>query len=143
MEIILALMITLAIEVNIFIFLERKSIFLWLAATGMNIVLNVGMNVLLYYMPTEFWYWFTLWVYEILTFIVEGFIVFAIFKYKLVKCLLVSLIANAASFLVGFAINQIPQNVTIQIILLIAFGVIYLVGFGLTSYRYSKSRFVD
>ena len=143
MEIILALMITLAVEVNIFIFLERKNIFLWLAATGMNIVLNVGMNILLYYMPTEFWYWFTLWVYEILTFIVEGFIVFAIFRYKLVKCLLVSLIANAASFLVGFAINQIPQNETIQIILLIVFGVIYLVGFGLTSYRYSKSRFLD
>ncbi len=143
MEIILALMITLAVEVNIFIFLERKNIFLWLVATGMNIVLNVGMNILLYHIPTEFWYWFTLWVYEILTFIVEGFIVFAIFRYKLVKCLLVSLIANAASFLAGFAINQIPQNETIQIILLIAFGVIYLVGFGLTSYRYSKNRFLD
>ena len=109
----------------------------------MNILSNVGMNILLYYMPTEFWYWFTLWVYEILTFVIEGFIIFAFFRYKLVKCLLVSLIANAASFLVGFAINQIPQNRTIQIILLIAFSLIYLVGFGLTTYRYSKSRFLD
>ena len=143
MEIILALMITLAVEVNIFIFLERKNIFLWLVATGMNIVLNVGMNVFLCHRPTEFWYWFTLWVYEILTFIVEGFIVFAIFRYKLVKCLLVALIANAASFLVGFAINQIPQNETIQIILLIAFGVIYLVGLGFATYRFAKNRFLD
>ena len=143
MEIILALMITLAVEVNIFIFLERKNIFLWLAATGMNIVLNVGMNILLYYMPTEFWYWFTLWVYEILTFIVEGFIVFAIFRYKLVKCLLVSLIANAVSFLVGYVINLFNPNEIAQIILLIAFGLIFLVGFGLTTYRYSKNRFVD
>ena len=143
MEIILALMITLAVEVNIFIFLERKNIFLWLVATGMNILLNVGMNILLYYMPTEFWYWFTLWVYEILTFIVEGFIVFAIFRYKLVKCLLVSLIANAASFLVGYVINLFNPNEIAQIILLIAFGLIFLVGFGLTTYRYSKNRFLD
>ena len=143
MEIILALMITLAIEVNIFIFLERKNIFLWLVATGMNIVLNVGMNILLYHMPTDFWYWFTLWVYEILTFIIEGFIVFAFFRYKLVKCLLVSLIANAASFLVGYVINLFNPNEIAQIILLIAFGLIYLVGFGLTTYRYSKNRFLD
>ena len=143
MEIILALMITLAVEVNIFIFLERKNIFLWLVATGMNILLNVGMNILLYYMPTEFWYWFTLWVYEILTFVIEGFIIFAFFKYKLVKCLLVSLIANAASFLVGYVINLFNPNEIAQIILLIAFGLIFLVGFGLTTYRYSKSRFVD
>ena len=143
MEIILALMITLAIEVNIFIFLERKNVFLWLVATGMNIVLNVGMNILLYYMPTEFWYWFTLWVYEILTFITEGFIIFAFFRYKLVKCLLVSLIANAASFLVGYVINLFNPNEIAQIIILIAFGLIYLVGFGLTTYRYSKNRFLD
>ena len=143
MEIILALMITLAIEVNIFIFLERKDIFLWLVATGMNILLNVGMNILLYYMPTEFWYWFTLWVYEILTFVIEGFIIFAFFRYKLVKCLLVSLIANAASFLVGYVINLFNPNEIAQIILLIAFGLIYLVGFGLTTYRYSKNRFLD
>ena len=143
MEIILALMITLAIEVNIFIFLDRKNIFLWLAATVMNIVLNVGMNVLLYYMPTEFWYWFTLWVYEILTFIIEGLIIFAIFKYKLVKCLLVSLIANASSFIVGYVINLFNPNELAQIIMLVAFGVIYNIGLGFVTYRYSKSRFLD
>ena len=143
MEIVIALMITLAVEVNIFIFLDRKNIFLWLVTTAMNIILNVGMNILLYYMPSDFWYWFTLWIYEILTFIIEGFIVFAFFKYKLVKCLLVSLIANAASFLVGFLINQLPQNEAIQITLLIIFGLIYCIGFGITTYRYSKSRFSD
>ena len=143
MEIILALMITLAIEVNIYIFLDRKNIFLWLTATVMNVVLNVGMNVLLYYMPTEFWYWFTLWIYEMLTFIIEGLIIFAIFKYKLVKCLLVALIANASSFLIGFVINQFNPNDIAKIILLIVFAVIYLVGLGLTSYRFAKNRFLD
>ena len=143
MEIILALMITLAVEVNIYIFLDRKNIFLWLTATAMNVILNVGMNVLLYYMPTEFWYWFTLWIYEILTFIVEGLIIFAIFKYKLVKCLLVALIANASSFLIGSAINQFNPNDISKIILIIVFAVIYLVGLGFTSYRYAKNRFLD
>lgn len=143
MEIILALMITLAVEVNIYIFLDRKNIFLWLAATVMNIVLNVGMNILLFFMPTEFWYWFTLWIYEILTFIVEGLIIFIVFKYKLVKCLLVALIANASSFLVGFVINQFNPNDIAKIILLIVFGIIYLIGLGLTSYRFAKNRFPD
>ena len=141
MEIILALMITLAIEVNIFIFLERHNIFLWLTATAMNVILNVGMNILLYYMPSEFWYWFTLWVYEILTFIIEGFIVFAIFRYKLIKCLLVSLIANAASFLVGYIINLFTLNEVAELILLIVFGLIYLIGLGFVSYRFAKKRF--
>ena len=143
MEIILALMITLAVEVNIFIFLDRKNIFLWLVTTVMNIILNVGMNILLYFMPTEFWYWFTLWIYEILTFIVEGLIIFIVFKYKLVKCLLVALIANASSFLVGFVINQFNPNDIVKIILLIVFGIIYLIGLGLTSYRFAKNRFPD
>ena len=143
MEIILALMITLAVEVNIYIFLDRKNIFLWLVATIMNIVLNVGMNILLYFMPTEFWYWFTLWIYEILTFIVEGLIIFIVFKYKLVKCLLVSLIANASSFLVGYVINLFNPNELAQIIMLVAFGVIYNIGLGFVTYRYSKSRFLD
>ena len=141
MEIFLALMITLAVEVNIFIFLDKKNIFLWLTATVMNIVLNVGMNILLYYMPTEFWYWFTLWVYEISTFIIEGFIVFAVFRYKLIKCLLVSLIANAASFLVGYTINLFMPKEAVQIVLLIVFSVIYLIGLGFVTYRYSKNRF--
>ena len=143
MEIILALMITLAIEVNIYIFLDRKNIFLWLTATIMNFILNVGMNILLYFMPTEFWYWFTLWIYEALTFIIEGLIIFAIFKYKLVKCLLVALIANASSFLIGFVINQFNSNEIAKIILLIVFSVIYLVGFGFTTYRFAKNRFQD
>ena len=142
MEILLALMITLAIEVNIFIFLERHNIFLWLTATAMNVILNVGMNILLYYMPSEFWYWFTLWVYEILTFIIEGFIVFAIFRYKLIKCLLVSFIANASSFLVGYIINLFTLNNVALIVLVIVFIVIYLTGLGFVTYRYSKKRFL-
>jgi hypothetical protein len=53
MSIVIALMITLAIEVNIFIFLKRDNIFLWLVASIMNVILNVGMNVLLLLMKQE------------------------------------------------------------------------------------------
>ena len=142
MSIVIALMITLAIEVNIFIFLKRDNIFLWLVASIMNVILNVGMNVLLYFMPTTFWYWFTLSVYEIATLIIEGLIIFLIFKYKFFKCLLVSLIANATSFLVGLFINQFTLNVWLQITLISVFMVLYFVGFAFTCYRYSKKRFL-
>ena len=141
MSIVIALMATLAIEVNIFIFLKRDNIFLWLVASIMNVVLNVGMNVLLYFMPTTFWYWFTLSVYEIATLIIEGLIIFLIFKYKFFKCLLVSLIANVASFLVGLLINEFTLNLWLQITLICVFAVIYLTGFVLTCFRYSKTRF--
>lgn len=142
MSIVIALMITLAIEVNIFIFLKRDNIFLWLVASIMNVILNVGMNVLLYFMPTTFWYWFTLSIYEIATLIIEGLIVFLIFKYKFFKCLLVSLIANVASFLVGLLINQFTLNLWLQITLISVFMIFYLVGFAFTCYRYSKKRFL-
>lgn len=142
MSIVIALMVTLAIEVNIFIFLKRDDIFLWLTASIMNVILNVGMNVLLYFMPTTFWYWFTLSVYEIVTLIIEGLIVFLIFKYKFFKCLLVSLIANTASFLVGLLINNFTLNLWLQITLISVFMVLYFVGFAFTCYRYSKKRFL-
>lgn len=143
MSIVIALMITLAIEVNIFIFLKRDNIFLWLVASIMNVILNVGMNVLLYFMPTTFWYWFTLSVYEISTLIIEGLIIFLIFKYKFFKCLLVSLIANAASFLVGSLINQFTLNLWLQITLISVFMVLYFVGFAFTTYRFAKNRFLN
>jgi hypothetical protein len=143
MSIVIALMITLAIEVNIFIFLKRDNIFLWLVASIMNVILNVGMNVLLYFMPTTFWYWFTLSAYEISTLVIEGLIIFLIFKYKFFKCLLVSLIANTASFLVGLFINQFTLNLWLQITLISVFMILYLVGFALTTYRFAKNRFLN
>lgn len=143
MSIVIALMVTLAIEVNIFIFLKRDNIFLWLVASIMNVILNVGMNVLLYFMPTTFWYWFTLSVYEIATLIIEGLIIFLIFKYKFFKCLLVSLIANTASFLVGLLINEFTLNLWLQITLISVFMVLYLVGFALTTYHFAKNRFLN
>lgn len=142
MSIVIALMITLAIEVNIFIFLKRDNIFLWLVASIMNVILNVGMNVLLYFMPTTFWYWFTLSIYEIATLIIEGLIIFLIFKYKFFKCLLVSLIANVTSFLVGLLINQFTLNLWLQITSISVFVVLYFVGFAFTCYRYAKKRFL-
>ena len=141
MDIVLALMITLAIEVNIFIFLKRDNIFLWLVVSIMNVILNVGMNVLLYFMSTTFWYWFTLSIYEIATLIIEGLIIFLIFKYKFFKCLLVSLIANVTSFLVGLLINEFTLNLWLKITLISVFMVLYLVGFVFTCFRYSKTRF--
>ena len=143
MEIFLALVITLAIEVNTFIFLDRKNIFLWLAATAMNIVLNVSMNIILLFIKDAFWYYFTLSTYEIMTFIVEGLIIYFIFKYRFIKCLLVSLIANASSLIVGLIVNQLIINMTMMIIFIIIFTIIYNIGLGFVTYRFSRNRFSD
>ena len=118
MEIILALMITLAIEVNIYIFLDKKNIFLWLASTIMNIVLNVSMNSLIYLVTSEYGQIIYLICFEIGTFIVEALILFLIFKYKLWKCFLFAFIANAASLIIGLLVNRwVVQDMT-KIILL-------------------------
>ena len=143
MEIILALMITLAVEVNIYIFLDRKNIFLWLAATIMNIVLNVSMNMLVYLINSEYGQVLYFICFEIGTFIVEALIIFFIFKYKIWKCFLFALIANAASLTIGLLINRWVTMDTTKIILLIVFGIIYLVGLGFASFRFAKNRFLD
>jgi hypothetical protein len=66
-----------------------------------------------------------------------------IFKYKFFKCLLVSLIANTASFLVGLLINQFTLNLWLQITLISVFMVLYFVGFAFTTYRFAKNRFLN
>lgn len=143
MEIILALMITLAIEVNIYIFLDKKNIFLWLASTIMNIVLNVSMNLLIYLVTSEYGQIIYLICFEIGTFIVEALILFLIFKYKLWKCFLFAFIANLVSLLIGLLVNRWVVQDRTKIILLIVFGIIYLVGLGFTTYRFAKNRFLN
>ena len=143
MNIILALMITLAIEVNIYIFLDRKNIFLWLATSIMNVVLNFSMNMLVYLIHSEYGQVLYFICFEIGTFIVESLIIFFIFKYKIWKCFLFAFIANAASLIIGLLVNRWVVTETTKIILLIVFGIIYLVGLGLTSYRFAKNRFPD
>ena len=138
MEILLALFITLAIEVNIYMVIDRKNIFLWLWTTLMNVVLNVSMNLLLSLNNTLFWYWFTLILFEIMTTAIEGLLIHVILKYQLIKCWIVAIIANASSFLVGLLINQFDLNATTKIVLLIVFIIIYAIGLGFTTYQYAK-----
>ena len=143
MNIILALMITLAIEVNIYIFLDKKNIFLWLTATIMNIVLNVSMNLLVYLVQSEYGQILYYICFEIGTFIVEALIIFFIFKYNIWKCFLFALIANVASLIIGLLMNRwVVQDIT-KTILLMVFGIIYLVGLGFATYRFAKNRFLD
>ena len=143
MEIILALMITLAVEVNIYIFLDKKNIFLWLAASIMNVILNVSMNTFVYLIHSEYGQLLYFVFFEIGTFIVEALILFLIFKYKIWKCFLFAFIANVSSLMIGLLVNRWVITDTTKIILLVIFGMIYLVGLGLTSYRFAKNRFPD
>lgn len=138
MEIILALAITLAIEVNLFMLLDYKNLKLFLLVTIINIISNVSMNLILLNIPDEIWYYIVLAIYEIGVVFLEAFFVTLFLKYKYTSALLFSFIANLSSFLIGLLINQIVKTQTAVIIAIIVFMVIYFVGFAIFTYISAK-----
>ena len=111
LSILFSLAITLCVETWVYMFLRRFSIKLFIVVSLMNILLNTVMNVLLAVFGTNtLWYWLILSGYEIATVFLESLIIFLFFGFKYHKTLLVALIANAASFLIGLALSPIHSN---------------------------------
>lgn len=135
MNIILSLMITLAVEVNIYLLLNNKSLKLFTVATVMNIVLNLMMNIILTKLPDLFWYLLILGIYEVATIFVEALIVHFICKYQFIRCLILSICANVASFLVGLLIYRFADIGIKKTILLVVFIVIYLLDVAWIAYH--------
>ena len=125
MDIILALSITLAIELLVIFLFFFKDIKTFIIMSVANIILNVTMNMIIQLMPSDFWYYFFLVVFEIFTFIVEALILFFICKKPLKKSFLVSLIANVTSLGVGLLINYFNVDYKIKVALIIIFSIIY------------------
>lgn len=135
MIIILPLMITLAVEVTIYMLLDYKNLKLFLTATIMNVVLNLAMNFILININDINWYYIVLVIYEILTVIIEVLLIHFICKFPFLRCLIFALIANAASFLVGFLVNTFVKKEIIKTILLIVCIVIYFGGVAFIAYQ--------
>ena len=138
MEIILALAITLAIEVNLFMLLDYKNLKLFILVTIINIISNVSMNLILLAVPYGIWYYTVLAIYEVGVVFLEAFFVTLLLKYIYTSALLFSLIANFSSFLIGLLINQIVKTQIAMIITTIIFMVIYFVGFAIFTYISAK-----
>ena len=129
MEIILALAITLAIEVNLYMILDYKNLKLFVVVSIVNIITNSSMNLILLTTRSDFYYYLILSIFEVSVVFLEALVVTLILKYKYTSSLLFSFIANTSSFLVGLLINQIVKTNTAMIIAIIIFMVIYFTGF--------------
>ena len=129
MEIILALAITLAIEVNLYMILDYKNLKLFVAVSIINVITNSSMNLILLTTRSDFYYYLILSIFEVSVVFLEALVVTLILKYKYTPSLLFSFIANTSSFLVDLLINQIVKTNTTVIIAIIVFMVIYFTGF--------------
>ena len=129
MKIILALAITLAIEVNLYMILDYKNLKLFVVVSIINIITNSSMNLILLTARSDFYYYLILSIFEVSVVFLEALVVTLILKYKYMSSLLFSFIANTSSFLVGLLINQIVKTNTAMIIAIIIFMVIYFTGF--------------
>ena len=129
MEIILALAITIAIEVNLYMILDYKNLKLFVVVSIINIITNSSMNLILLSTRSDFYYYLILSIFEVSVVFLEALVVTLILKYKYTSSLLFSFIANTSSFLVGLLINQIVKTNTAVIIAIIVFMIIYFAGF--------------
>ena len=134
MEILLPLSITLAIETGIYMILHHKDLKLFVVVSLMNMLLNVSMNIGLYFVNDVTLYWIILAVSEIATIFIESFIVYVFMRFKYIKILLFAFIANAASFFVGLGLSFLYQT---KIALYVVFGLFMLVY--LISYLFTLS----
>lgn len=133
LSILLSLAITLCIETWIYMLLKRFSLKLFFVASAMNLILNTTMNVLLVLFGTEtLSYWLILSAYEVGTIFMESLIIFLFFGFKYFKTLLVALIANVSSFVVGLALGPVHSNNVLAIIFTSLFFLGYLVLYALT-----------
>ena len=127
MNFILPLSITLAIETGIYMILKHKNLKLFIVVSILNLILNPLMNVELSYIEEKLIYYLVLSAAEIATILIESLVVYLFIKEKYLKVLLYSLIANAASFLVGFILSFTPIYETVKTVYIVTvtFVVIY------------------
>ena len=132
LDILFALSITLLIEPIIISALKRFDMKLFITSFGLNIVLNISMNFLLLVLNRDHYYVY-LTIFEIATVVIETLIIFMINKTDLSRTALFTLLANLASFLMGYILNKaIISNQILELILTIVFFTFSLCLLGFT-----------
>ena len=119
-----ALLLTLVIEVPIYMILKWGNLKLFIVASVMNLVLNTLMNLILYNSGN---YWLELALFEIATTLIESLIVFLFCRFKYWKCLLYATIANGASLLIGLLIYPIYQTYVLLIVATVILFIAFLI----------------
>ena len=120
------LSLTLLIETVIYMFLKWGDIKLFLIVAISNLVLNTTMNFILLSIENVNTYYIVLASYEIGTTLLEALIIFLFMRFKFWKTLLFAVLANGASFLMGFLLKDVYQTKTTIIVLTIIFFVLFI-----------------
>lgn len=129
MNIVLPLAITLALETGVYMILKHRDLKLFIVVSIMNLILNLSMNIGLYFIKDEMTYWLILSISEVSTVLIESLIVYFFMRIKYLKVLLFAFLANLTSFLVGLLITPIYQTKIAAIVVCSLFFVIYLITF--------------
>ena len=127
MEFLLSLAVTLAAETGTYIIFRHKSLKLFFVVSLLNLILNPLMNIWLRYAQYRETYYFVLALAEVATILIESVFIYPFIKEKYLKVLLYSLIANFASFIIGFifSFTSIYETVMTVYIVTVTFVVIY------------------
>lgn len=125
-QILFPLTITLAVETAIYMLLKWGNLKLFIVVSVMNLVLNPLMNILLGLTNNPTAYYVLLISYEIGTTLLESLIVFLFCRFKYWRTLLFAVIANGASFLLGFLLEPVFHTRITIIVLTVVFFSIYL-----------------
>lgn len=121
------LVTTLLFETGIYMILKHRDLKLFLVASIMNLILNLAMNLTLTYLgDTPSKYWLILGIGEVLTTLIESIVVYLFMRFKYLKILLIAVIANVTSFLVGLALDPLYDNHVILIIFFVLFMLGYI-----------------
>ena len=120
------LSLTLLIETVIYMFLKWGDLKLFIVVSLANIVLNPVMNFILFSITDAKVYYVFLFSYEIGTTLLEALIIFLFTRIKFPKVLLFAIVANLASYLMGFAFKGIYQTKVTIIVATIVLFVLYL-----------------
>jgi hypothetical protein len=128
-NILLALLLTLILEMPFYFIFNKKSLVYLLTVYSMNIVLNITMNLLLIFVFKNH-YVASLIIMELLVFLIEGFIIFW-FKNIHYKGFLISLGANSISLGIGLLINFFHLFAFFPIVMLIILLSVFIVEFTL------------
>lgn len=126
-NILLALLLTLILEVPFYFIFNKKSLVYLLSVYSMNIILNIAMNLLLVFAFKDY-YVASLIIMEVLVFLIEGFIIFW-FKNIRYKGFLISLGANAISLGIGLLFNYFRLSAIFPLGMLIILLTVFIVEF--------------
>ena len=129
MNVLFPLAITLAVESLIYMLFYKWDKRLFVITSILNVFLNVGMNIGLSFINDIKIYWIILSIAEVLTIMIESFVIYLYKKEKYPKVLLICFIANLLSFLIGLSLFEVMKMNITPIVLCIIFFIIYIFEF--------------